>query len=253
MKEKKYIQENPLTPYLRESLIVYLNNVLRMGRIVQGMFYKFSDAYFQKEIPLSEEIISQDDRVDYLEAKLDYEGRVLLSKANFSGIYLKANLLGLKLVYIFENMADLCESNAKLNIELMKYPPKINVLSFEDLFKQTQEAFSSSLRVFSDFININLITLKNEEFSSVFFNPCQNICTLNNEASSLFHAYKKYLYKSKESIESISLHMDILSNIEHFSDMSTNIAENIVFAITGNKYRCRKNSLDLFFSVEEEE
>ena len=47
--------------------------------------------------------------------------------------------------------------------------------------------------------------------------------------------------------------MDILSNIEHFSDMSTNIAENIVFAITGNKYRCRKNSLDLFFSVEEEE
>ena len=61
------------------ELVRYLNNVLRMGRIVQGMLYKFSDTYLERNIELSKQIVEQDDRLDLMEAELSYVGMHLLS------------------------------------------------------------------------------------------------------------------------------------------------------------------------------
>ncbi len=71
----------------------------------------------------------------------------------------------------------------------------------------------------------------------------------HGEVYSLIKAYKSYLYKSKESVKVISLHLEILNNILIFSDLTTNIAENIIWALTGDFYKCRNNDLELFFIV----
>ncbi len=95
------------------ELVRYLNNVLRMGRIVQGMLYKFSDTYLERNIELSKQIVEQDDRLDLMEAELSYVGMHLLSSFNFTGIYLKACFMSLNLVHIFENVGDLFEKKCK--------------------------------------------------------------------------------------------------------------------------------------------
>ncbi|HOO73938.1 MAG TPA: PhoU domain-containing protein [Tepiditoga sp.] len=238
--------------FFHENLVVHLNNVLKMGRIVQGMFYKFKDAYFDKNKQLSEEIISQDDRLDYLEAKLELEGISLLTRGNYTGIYLKSNILGIKLINIFENMGDICEENAKLNLDLLTMPQKINMQSFEDIFIQANEMLSLSLRLLSDYINIDMQRLQSEKFRKDIFDTGKKICILDTEVNSLFSAYKKYLFKSKETSKAMYTHLEILSNLEKFCDFTTNITENIIWSLTGIKYKCRGQELEYFYSMEDD-
>lgn len=238
--------------YNTENLRAYLNNVLRMGRVVQGMFYKFKDSYFNRNKKLSEEIILQEDRVDYLESKLEYDGMKLMTTLNLTGIYLKANLTGLKLVYLFENMGDLCEKNSIINLEVLKLPHKINIASFEDIFIISQNCMSLCLKLFSEFINLEKSSLTHEKQTEYFFKEGKKICELNLDINSLFKAYKRNLLKSKEDISIVSNHLEILSNIEEFSDFSTNIIEYIIWAINGVRYKCRANNLEYFYSQDDE-
>lgn len=241
-----------VSEYSHKKLIIYLNNVLKMGRLTQGMFFKLKDSYFEKNKSLSEEVVVQDDRLDFLESKLEAEGMALIGSSNFTGKFLKANLVGLKLTYVFEIMGDLCEEAAKLNIELLKLPQRINLNNFEDIFMQAQEMLSISLRMFSDFINLEIKKLTVSEVSEHFLKPAKDICILKQEVSSLLKAYKRSLYRSKDSIKSVNLHLIILTNIETFSDFTTNVSENVIWAIKGARYKCRNNKLEYFFSLEDE-
>lgn len=233
-------------------LVRYLNNVLRMGRIVQEMYYKFADAYAERNHELSNEVIKQDDRIDYLEATLNYESAILLSSNQYTGIYLKACFMSSKLVQIFEYMGDLCEKNSKLNIEILKTPSSINVANFEDSVTLVKENLSDVLSFFSDFINIEAKKLKTEKVKEDFFRKAKKSCIVNCEINSLIEAYKSYLYKSKESLKASSLHIEILNNLVTFSDLTTNISENIIWALTGELHKCRKNDLELFYFLGED-
>jgi phosphate transport system protein len=145
------------------ELVRYLNNVLRMGRIVQGMLYKFSDTYLERNIELSKQIVEQDDRLDLMEAELSYVGMHLLSSFNFTGIYLKACFMSLNLVHIFENVGDLFEKNAKINIDILNNPYVINSANFEDAINVTTDNFTNTLSMLSDFVNIEEKRLRTKE------------------------------------------------------------------------------------------
>jgi len=248
----EYKKSNDISNFKKENLKIYLNNVLKMGRIVQGMFYKFKDAYFEKDKNLCNEIIKQDDRLDFLETKLEYEGLSMLGSQNFTGVYLKATMLGIKMSYIFENMGDLCEKNAKLNLEILKLPQLVNMLSFEDIFSQSQKMLTLSLKLLSNFVNLDIQKLIEEESQKNFFLSAKEICFLNQDVNSLLSAFKKILYRSKEQTKTINLHLNVLSNIEQFADFSTNISENVIWALSGSKYKCRGKDLEYFYSYEEE-
>ena len=250
MPQKENFQD--ISTFSFNRLIRYLNNVLRMGRIVQGMLYKFGDAYIERKIDLSKEIIQQDDRIDLMEADLEYESIVLLSSYNFTGIYLKSCFIGSRLIQRFENMADLIEKNSKLNIDIMNNPYVINTANFEDVIEITKEIFSYALLMLSDFINIEAKKLKTKETEDNFFKKAKNICIANKEIDSLIKAYKSYLYKFKENFKVISFHLEILNNIETFSDLTTNLSEDIIWALTGDLFKCRDNEMELFYSLGEE-
>ncbi|PNR98833.1 hypothetical protein X927_07445 [Petrotoga mexicana DSM 14811] len=230
----------------------YLNNVLRMGRIVQEMYYKFGDTYLERNDKLAKEIINQDDRLDFIEASLNYESVILLSSGNYTGIYLKACFMSSKLVQIFENMGDICEKNAKLMIEILKTPSTVNAINFEDSLELTKENLSIVLSSLSDLINIKAAKLMTDQVKESFFEKAKKSCILNEEVKGLIDAYKSYLYKSKESIKSASLHIEVLNNLANFSDLITNISENIIWALTGELYKCRNNDLELFYFLGEE-
>jgi len=230
----------------------YLNNVLRMGRIVQEMYYKFGDAYIERNDKLSKEIINQDDRLDFLEASLNYESAILLSSGNYTGIYLKTCFMSSKLVQIFENMGDICEKNAKLIIEILKTPSNINASNFEDSLEITKENLSIVLSSLSDLINIKATKLVTDQVKESFFENAKKSCIFNEEVKGLIEAYKSYLYKSKETVKSASLHIEVLNNVTDFSDFITNISENIIWALTGELYKCRNNDLELFYFLGEE-
>ncbi|AEX85360.1 hypothetical protein XO10_04965 [Marinitoga sp. 1135] len=230
----------------KNIIISYHNEILKMGRIVQGMFLKFKDAFFEKNMKLSKEIIEQDARVDFVEARLEYKAMEIIATNNLYGKSLKIVFLGNKIIGILESMADMCETMAKNNVDLLKLPNSINPYQFEDLFEISQGMLGDALKLFSNVIEDGNVLGESFELA-------KEICNTDNEIDSLYEAFKRNLMLkvSKDNFRSIMAHIEILSNIEKFSDLSANIAEYTIFILTGDRYKCTKEGFDIFYSMGE--
>lgn len=232
----------------KKKVISYHNEILKMGRLVQGMFLKFRDSFFEKNVKLSKEIIKQDTRVDLFEARLEYDAMGILAINNLYGKYFKLIFLGNKIIGILESMADMCETMAKNNIDLLSYPNSVNPYQFEDLFDISQNMLGESLKLFSSIIE------EKERYSIKYYvGQARKICETDNEVDSLYSAFKRNLISrvNKDNFRSIMANIEILSNLEKFSDLTTNISEYTLFIITGDRYKCSKEGFDIFYSMEE--
>lgn len=237
-----------LSEKTKKEVISYHNEILKMGRLVQGMFLKFKDSFFEKNIKLSQEVIKQDMRVDFIDTKLEYKSMEILAINNLYGKYFKIVFLGNKIIGILENMADMCELMAKNNIDLLSYPNSINPYQFEDLFEISQNMLGESMKLFSS------ITENNSVFSiKEAIKLAKWICKTDTQVDSLYHAFKRNLMSktNKDNFRSIMANIEILSNLEKFSDLTTNIAEYSIFILTGDKYKCTKEGFDIFYSLGE--
>lgn len=237
-----------LSEKTKKEVISYHNEILKMGRLVQGMFLKFKDSFFEKNIKLSQEVIKQDMRVDFIDTKLEYKSMEILAINNLYGKYFKIVFLGNKIIGILENMADMCELMAKNNIDLLSYPNSINPYQFEDLFEISQNMLGESMKLFSS------ITENNSVFSvKEAIKLAEWICKTDTQVDSLYHAFKRNLMSktNKDNFRSIMANIEILSNLEKFSDLTTNIAEYSIFILTGDKYKCTKESFEIFYSLGE--
>ncbi|KLO22855.1 hypothetical protein X275_04735 [Marinitoga sp. 1197] len=237
-----------LSEKTQKEVISFHNEILKMGRLVQGMFLKFKDAFFEKNAKLSKEIIKQDMRVDFIEARLEYKSMEILATNNLYGIYFKVVFLGNKIIGILENMADLCETMAKNNLDLLSYPNSINPYQFEDLFDISQNMLGESLKLFS-----NIIENKNTHITRESIELAKIICKTDTEVDALYNAFKRNLMGKarKDNFRSIMANIEILSNLEKFSDLTTNIAEYSIFILTGDRYKCSKEGFDIFYSLGE--
>ncbi|GAB6189073.1 hypothetical protein JCM30566_08120 [Marinitoga arctica] len=237
-----------LSEKTQKEVISYHNEILKMGRLVQGMFLKFKDAFFEKNVKLSQEIISQDMRVDFVEARLEFKSMEILAINNLYGKFFKIIFLGNKIIGILENMADMCELMAKNNIELLSYPNSINPYQFEDLFEISQNMLGEALKLFS-----NIIEIDEPYYIKEAINLAEWICKTDTEVDSLYHAFKRNLISrvNKDNFKSIMSNIEILSNLEKLSDFTTNIAEYSIFILTGDRYKCMKEGFDIFYSLEE--
>ncbi|SHE37488.1 phosphate transport system protein [Marinitoga hydrogenitolerans DSM 16785] len=237
-----------LSEETKKQVISYHNEILKMGRLVQGMFLKFKDAFFEKNVDLSREIIKQDMRVDFIEARLEYKSMEILAINNLYGIYFKIVFLGNKIIGILESMADLCETMAKNNIDLLSYPNSINPYQFEDLFDISQNMLGESLRLFSNIVENRDLYMEKDAIELA-----KIICKTDIEVDSLYNAFKRNLMGkvTKDNFKSIMANIEILSNLEKFSDLTTNIAEYSIFILTGDRYKCNKEGFDIFYSLGE--
>ncbi|KLO24150.1 MULTISPECIES: phosphate signaling complex PhoU family protein [unclassified Marinitoga] len=237
-----------LSEKTQKEVISFHNEILKMGRLVQGMFLKFKDAFFEKNASLSEEIIKQDMRVDFIEARLEYKSMEILAINNLYGTYFKVVFLGNKIIGILESMADLCEIMAKNNLDLLSYPNSINPYQFEDLFDISQNMLGESLKLFS-----NIVENKNTHITRESIELAKMICKTDTEVDALYNAFKRNLMGKvrKDNFRSIMANIEILSNLEKFSDLTTNIAEYSIFILTGDRYKCSKEGFDIFYSLGE--
>ncbi|OQY08463.1 MAG: hypothetical protein B6I29_05420, partial [Marinitoga sp. 4572_148] len=141
----------------------------------------------------------------------------ILAINNLYGKYFKIVFLGNKIIGILENMADMCELMAKNNIDLLSYPNSINPYQFEDLFEISQNMLGESMKLFSS------ITENNSVFSvKEAIKLAEWICKTDTQVDSLYHAFKRNLMSktNKDNFRSIMANIEILSNLEKFSDLT---------------------------------
>ncbi|KAF2956623.1 PhoU domain-containing protein [Marinitoga sp. 38H-ov] len=230
----------------KKIVLSYHNEILKMGRLVQGMFLKFKDAFFEKNVNLSKEIIQQDIRVDFIESRLEFKAMEILAINNLYGESFKLVFLGNKIIGVLESMADMCETMAKNNIDLLSYPNSINPYQFEDLFEISQNMLGEALKLFS-------LIIDNTYSETELIDIAKWICKTDSEIDNLYKAFKRNLMlkASKDNFRSIMANIEILSNIEKFADLTTNISEYSIYIITGDRYKCTRDGFEIFYSMEE--
>ena len=214
--------------HLHEEIETLKLKVLKMVALTEAAVEKSINAYVNKDLYLAEEVQDGDVEVNRLEVEIDELGLRLLALEQPVAGDLRFILGCMRISVDLERIADEAVNIAERSIMLSSRP----ALPFQDNVREMGGKALAMLRHAA------------QAFASGNVEEALEVCKLDNEVDVLNHRNMRevieYMIHETPAIER-SVHTIILiRRLERIGDLSTNIAESVVFTREGacSRHRC---------------
>ena len=200
--------------------------VLQMGGMAEQQVRKAVEGLYSGDLPLLENVIRNDDRINQMEVEIDALCNQIIAKRQPTAIDLRMIVSVLKAISDLERVGDKARKIARLGIELAKQPTgsSLNV-ELKHMAETSLRMLRLSLDGFAR-LDVNLVTeaMRLDE-------------AVNAECRSVNRQLITYMM---EDPRTITRSLDIMSSakaIERIGDHATNIGEYVVFMVKGLNVR----------------
>lgn len=197
------------------------NEVLNMGAMVAGAVKDSIDALQKRDIEKSKEIIKNDLLINKKRFEIEERCLLLIATQQPMAIDLRTIAAMLSIISDLERMGDHAEGNAKINIMIGKEPL---VKPLIDVPRMAEKGLSMLDRALKAFINRDV-------------KAARAICDEDDEVDDLYNQiYRELLLlmiENPKKIEGATYLIWLAHNLERIADRVTNIAERVVFMVTG--------------------
>jgi phosphate transport system protein len=201
--------------------------VLKMGLLVQAANEKAVEALTKRNATLSEEVRKGDQVIDELENDIEESCLKMLALHQPVADDLRFIVTVMKVNNDMERIGDFALNIAARAAYLSTHEPLKIPEIFFDMVKKSRAMFHDSLNA--------LITLDDAK--------AMKVCAADEEIDRLnrdmFTAMQKMMYDDRETIKRAVHMLSISRYLERIADLSTNIAEDVVFMVTGQIIRHR--------------
>jgi phosphate transport system protein len=201
------------------------NSVLMMSSLTERNVQNASKGLFQRDNDLCNVAIADDEEIDSLEIQIDREGVDILLRYNPLATDLRQVVTAMKSSVNIERIADQAVTIARRGKKLNAVPELPTVHSLEPLFALATGMFRDAMVAFSD-SNVELArSLKpRDKELDVLNHEFTDLCTDRMAAESgNVQTYLNYIF--------------IARSLERIGDHSTNLGEDIVFAVAAEEVR----------------
>lgn len=197
------------------------NAILRMGGITESMLSHASEALVKRDPTLAANIIHDDFKVDALEHEINASVNRLLALRQPMADDLRAVISALKISSDLERIGDLSKNIAKRTITLSNSSPIGAVHTIARMASLVQSMVHNVLNAFleRDEQKANEVRAQDEAVDQLH--------------SSLFRELLTYMMEDPRNITSCTHLLFIAKNVERAGDHATNIAESVLFLVTG--------------------
>jgi phosphate transport system protein len=204
-----------------EQLISQLRqDTLRMGALVESAVSQAFQALFQQNLALADQVIKQDDRIDFLYRKLEQDCLTMLAfhtpmarDLRYIGTVLQ---LSRDLERIGDYAVDICEDLPRL----LLYPPLPEMTHVELMGQRCQNMLTRSLTAFTELDPLmGKILMKDDD-------------EVDSDYEVLYQCLAQQ-HAGAQSVEPLLLVLLIIRYLERIADHSTNIALRVAFIVTG--------------------
>ena len=219
--------------HFHEELQKLKETLLIMASAVETSISKAIDALVERNSPLAEEVIQMDKKINNLEVSIDEQCLKLLATQQPMAIDLRFITSAMKINNDLERMGDHSVNIAELvkilnEQELLK--PLIDIPRMANL---AQMMVKDSL---DSFINGNV-------------EQAQSVCIRDDEVDKLDdQLFRELLTYMMNDTQTIARALDLVlisKNLERIADLSTNIAEEVIFIYRAKMVKHHKATLEL--------
>jgi phosphate transport system protein len=201
---------------------------------VESMLNKSIKGLIDKDSDLLNEVIKHDERTaNKLEMNIDKNCVVLIAQYSPLAVNLRTILMIMKMNNDLERMADHCVNISNCALDLIDEPNQTKIVtSIQTLSEQVIKMLKDSINSF----------IENE------INLAKDVCgrdkIVDEVKNKLMTELIGLMHDDRLMINISMLFIDIIRNLERIADLTTNIAEDVVFAVDGEviKHHKKENS-----------
>lgn len=212
----KYLEATSLaTPAL--AFANARREILRMMEIVQEMFYKTLEVFAANDHELAQEIAISDDKVDMLDKSIKFY-LAKISQELLTAAQAKMELSLVTITAAAEDIGDIINKNI---LELAAKKIRKQVDFSKDGWQELQTLHEGASKLFG--LTLQLLTSGDEE---IYRKICRGRDELIEMEKDFRQGHINRLHKGyKESFETSSIHLDLLTNIQRIVAVLQRIAE----------------------------
>lgn len=208
-----------------EELARLDSKISEMGGLAESQLARALQAIRERDTGLAESVIAADARVDSIEKDIQEHVLQMLALRQPMAIDLRHILSAVKMATTLERIADYAKNNAKRSLVLMQGATPPRAMSgidrigrlVQSLLKDVLDAFSKN-----DVAAAEAVWKRDEEIDDAY--------------NGLFRELLTYMMEDPRTITAGTHLMFMAKNIERIGDHVTNIAELIVFRVTGASF-----------------
>lgn len=208
-----------------EELGELKDSILSMGGLVETMITQTVHAYGSRDSNLANEVINKDVYVDKMEMAIDEQCIRLLALRQPAASDLRFIIMGLKITKDLERMGDLSTNIAQRAIHLNRETPTTLHIDIAQLASLAQNMVRQSLDSFvqHDLDQANTVCISDDTVDKLYWNM---------HARLIAHMQQHPV----EIPQCVDL-LQIIRPLERIADYATNIAEEVIFMVSGRDIR----------------
>ncbi len=206
----------------QRELDILHRDLTKMGAVIEKTMDDMVEALITQNVKLAQDIIDRDDEINNMELTIEKECILLIARQQPIASDLRDIAAILKIITDLERIADHCADIAKYTINLSKeeyIKPLIHIPEMIAKVKSmVKDAIDSSVK--RDLVLARGIAEKDDEIDNYFELIIEELIEIMKE--------------NPNSIRQCKELMLIVKYLERMGDHATNIAEWVIYTITGN-------------------
>jgi phosphate transport system protein len=193
----------------------------QMGGLVEAQVADAIKALIKRDTELAARVVSQDKRVDAFEDEVDSRSVRLLALRQPMAEDLRIVIVALKVSADLERIGDYAKNVAKRTTALIEHPAPASIHTVRRMATIAQGMIKSVLDAYADRDEAKArdVIARDEEVDALH--------------TSLFRDLLTYMMEDPRNITPCTHLLFIAKNIERIGDHATNIAENVLFLVSG--------------------
>jgi phosphate transport system protein len=219
-----------MTRHIERQIEHLKERILRLGTLVEEAISKSITALINRDVPLAQRVMANDEEIDRMEVEVEEECLKLLALYQPVAADLRLVVAMLKINNDLERMGDLAKNIAKRVSQLAEHkpldlPPEIRTMAMQaqDMVKQCLDAVVRG--------DPALARLVREEDDVV-----------DDGRQRIQRRVMQGIKDDPEAVESLLRINSVSKHIERIADMATNIAEDVIYMVEGEIVRHRSET-----------
>lgn len=195
--------------------------IVRMGGLAENQLASAIQSVAQRNSELAERVIENDKQVDSLEDEIGHFTTRLFALRQPMAVDLRLILASLKISADIERIGDYAKNVAKRAIVLNQYPPAEVVSGIRRMGIMVQGMIKDVLDAYVD---------RDQALAIAVWQQDREVDQLYN---SLFRELLTYMMEDPRTITVGTHLMFMAKNVERIGDLTTNVAENVYYMVSG--------------------
>lgn len=211
--------------FYEEELKDLNEQILKMGGVVEEMMIRSMKALVDSDSNVALDVLNKEKEVNLLEMDIDNRCLKMLALRQPAAGDLRFITIGLKISKDLERMGDLAVNISERALDLNKEPP---LKPYVDLPRMASKAQQMVKRALDAFVKRDAILAR-------------QVCALDDQVDEfnhkIFDDLVQLMQKDSSSVMRGVHLISIARNLERIADHATNIAEVVIFMVTGEDIR----------------